>query len=179
LCQILENNFMHLNLETNRLIIRPISIDDNGFIWKLVNTEGWLKYIGDRNVNNDQDAKIYIQKILDREGEGWYYGVFENKHTKIAMGIVTFLQRETQAYPDLGFATLPEFEGFGYTLEASQAFLDNLLSDHHDLSKIIAITKSDNLRSINLIKKLGFEFFDTDAMDHQLSIYMISKKNQK
>jgi RimJ/RimL family protein N-acetyltransferase len=166
---------MHLNLETNRLIIRPISIDDHGFILKLVNTEGWLKYIGDMNVNNDQDAKNYIQKILDRKGKGRFYGVFEDKHTKILMGIVTFLNRETQAYPDMGFATLPQFEGFGYTLEASQAFLDKLLSDHNDISKIIAITKTDNLRSINLIKKLGFEYFDTDVMDHQLSIYMILK----
>jgi [ribosomal protein S5]-alanine N-acetyltransferase len=168
---------MNLNLETNRLIIRPITLDDHGFILNLVNTQGWIKFIGDRNVNNDQDAKIYIQKILDRSH--CFYGVFENKETKIPMGIVTFLHRETQDYPDMGFATLPEFEGFGYTLEASRAFLDYLLCDHDGVSKIIAITKSDNLRSINLIKKLGLKYFDNDTTDQQLSIYMISKMDNQ
>lgn len=179
MCVILYNKYdlMYLYLETNRLVIRPVTLDDAMFILNLVNTKGWIKYIGYRNVNNVQDAKIYIQNILDRSN--CFYGVFENKETKIPMGIVTFLHRETQTYPDIGFATLPEFEGLGYTLEASRAFLDYLLCDHHDVSKIIAITKSDNLRSINLIKKLGLEYFDNDTMDQQLSIYMISKMDNQ
>lgn len=41
---------MDLTLETKRLLIRPIEISDAELMLQLLNTEGWLKYIGDRNV---------------------------------------------------------------------------------------------------------------------------------
>jgi ribosomal-protein-alanine N-acetyltransferase len=159
-------------LEAHRLKIRPIILDDDVFILELVNSEGWLRFIGDRNVKNQAEAKSYIQKILDRPAS--HYGVIECKDTKRPMGIVTFLHRETQSYPDLGFALLPDFEGFGYAMEACQIFLDTIKVGLKIQDKIIAITKSDNVRSIHLIQKLGFQYFGPDAHDSQLSIYMIS-----
>ena len=51
-------------LETERLRIRPLSAEDSKFILELVNTEGWLKFIGDRNVKDLPDAIDYIEKIM-------------------------------------------------------------------------------------------------------------------
>jgi RimJ/RimL family protein N-acetyltransferase len=47
-------------LETERLIIRPISIQDAPFILQLLQSEGWLKYIGDRNVNHLDESRQYM-----------------------------------------------------------------------------------------------------------------------
>ena len=49
-------------LETERLRIRPLSVEDSKFILELVNTEGWLKFIGDRNVKGIPDAIEYIER---------------------------------------------------------------------------------------------------------------------
>ena len=58
---------MYKQLETDRLLIRPIAASDSGFILELVNSAGWLQFIGDRNIRNTEDAKNYIRKIIDNQ----------------------------------------------------------------------------------------------------------------
>ena len=99
---------MYKELETERLLIRPITTNDHEFILALLNSKGWLKYIGERNVRNSDEAKKYIQNIL--ENKNFFYSVFEIKETKQAIGIITFLKRDNQEFPDMGFALLPDFE---------------------------------------------------------------------
>ena len=53
-------------LMTDRLFIRPLTITDDNFILELVNTEGWLKFIGNRNVTSPLEAGAYIQRILEK-----------------------------------------------------------------------------------------------------------------
>lgn len=146
---------MYKELETSRLRIRPINLDDADFIIRLVNSEGWLNYIGDRKINDKSQAEKYIQKILDNPN--YFYSVFELKDTRDPLGLVTFLHREDQAFPDIGFAILPEFENMGYAAEASKKYLDEIVS-LHIFENIIAITVANNHRSIALLKKLGLSY---------------------
>ena len=37
-------------LETNRLQLSEFQINDSNFILKLVNSQNWIKYIGDRGI---------------------------------------------------------------------------------------------------------------------------------
>ncbi|HKJ49022.1 MAG TPA: hypothetical protein VJ973_08030, partial [Christiangramia sp.] len=46
--------------ETQRLIIRPTSIEDKDFIFELLNSPKWLRFIGDRNIKSSTDAENYI-----------------------------------------------------------------------------------------------------------------------
>ena len=39
---------MNLSLETERLFIRPLVINDTDFIIQLLNTKGWIQFIGDK-----------------------------------------------------------------------------------------------------------------------------------
>ena len=50
--------------ETERLLIRPTSESDSEFIFKLLNTSKWLKYVGDRNVETVEKAKEYIREKM-------------------------------------------------------------------------------------------------------------------
>ena len=52
---------------TERLIIQPLTLNDDSFILELVNTEGWIKFIGNRNVTSTPEAGAYIQKILENK----------------------------------------------------------------------------------------------------------------
>ena len=51
-------------IETERLIIKPTSIEDAHFIFELLNTKKWIEFIGDRGVYSIKDAEEYIANKL-------------------------------------------------------------------------------------------------------------------
>jgi RimJ/RimL family protein N-acetyltransferase len=163
---------MYVHLQTERLSLRPLNPEDSPFIFRLLNTEGWLTFIGDRNVTNTRDAKDYIQKILCQTK--YFYTVVELKETGQAIGIVTFLERENQKYPDIGFALLPEFERKGYTFEACKRYLEEVKSINK-YENILGITLSNNVKSINLLRKLGLKHeLDFTEQEQAFSLYSIN-----
>ena len=48
--------------ETERLILKPTDKEDGEFIFKIMNTPKYYKYIGDRNIRTLEDAENY-QKL--------------------------------------------------------------------------------------------------------------------
>ncbi|SDF53981.1 GNAT family N-acetyltransferase [Cellulophaga baltica] len=163
---------MYKYIETERLIIRPINLTDSKFIIELVNSKGWLKYIGNRNISNEKEAKNYIQKILD--SPNIYYNVFELKTTNQPVGIVTFLKRTEQKFPDIGFAILPSYEKNGYTLEASRRYLQEIIKSTK-YNNVIGITMPDNQKSIKLLLKLGLQYQSIYVVDHAtLSVFSLN-----
>ncbi len=163
--------------ETERLRIRPLSVEDSKFILELFNTEGWLKFIGDRNVKDLLDAIDYIERIM--KNDQVFYNVFELKETNQAIGIVTLLQRDELLFPDIGFAILPSYEKMGFTYEASSMYLHKLMASDAQ-ETILAITLPDNTSSIKLLEKLGLEA-DGAFMkgNEKLLRYSIPKPNKR
>lgn len=155
---------MYKNLQTERLIIRPITLKDAAFIIELVNSEGWLHFIGDRHIKSTLDAENYINKILNNKL--FFYSVFELKTTRVKLGIITFLKRENKDYPDIGFALLPKFNKNGFAFEASKKYMEQLLFDKKH-EKILGITTPENSKSIKLLEKLGLTHHDNIIEDNK------------
>jgi len=145
---------LKIPLTTARLAIEPLSLSDNKFILELVNTDGWLKFIGNRNINSEMEAASYIQKIIDNPDTAYFVVKLKDK-TKI--GIITFIKRDYLENHDIGFAFLPAFGNNGYAYEAANAVLMNVTRIYH-LSHILATTIPENINSIKLLKKLGLLF---------------------
>ena len=143
-------------ITTDRLLLDPLMESDGKFVLELVNTEGWLKFIGNRNVISEADATAYIQKIIDNSDIN--YWVIRLKGNNIPVGIITFIKREYLTHHDIGFALLPAYENRGYAYEATDAVLFNLIHSARHHTHISAITNPDNSGSIKLLKKLGFKF---------------------
>ncbi len=161
---------MYSFIETNRLVLKSLNLDDYIFIKNLVNTEGWIKFIGDRNIKTDDDAKNYIKKIQDNNAVK--YWIVNLKDNNIAIGIITFIKREYLEFHDLGFAFLPDFQKNGYAFEASTRVIQELKSNQSN-SEILATTIPENKKSIELLEKLGFEFKESiKNNDESLSVYL-------
>lgn len=162
---------MHVTIETERIVVRELTTHDALFMLELMNTDGWITNIGDRNIHNLEDATHYISKILATEG--FYYQVFELKLTKQPIGIITFLYRTGETLPDIGFATLPTHQKLGYTFEAAKAYLAYLLAKNPQL-KLVGITIPSNTASQQLLKKLGLVLVDeiTNANNEKLLRYI-------
>ena len=146
---------MQSSLKTERLLIEPLTLSDNNFILELLNTEGWIKFIGQRNINSTADATAYIQKIIDNTNTT--YWAVKLKGTQTTIGVVTLIKRDYLEHHDIGFAFLPQFANKGYAYEAASAFLKYVMSSFK-FSTILATTVPENSSSIKLLKKLGLEF---------------------
>lgn len=162
---------MFIDKETQRLHLRPLNTNDTSFIFELLNTAGWKEFIGDRNIHNNDDALKYIEKI--RAHSGYFYHIVSLKSSSIPIGVITFLNRDNQEFPDIGFAFLPQYEGQGYAFEASRFYLDILIKVKV-YAKIIGVTKPDNIKSIKLLTKLGLKYeYDNLENDTLLSVYSL------
>jgi RimJ/RimL family protein N-acetyltransferase len=138
---------------TPRLQLNLISDADREFIFALVNSEGWLRFIGDRNVRSIDDAVAYIKKIQNTPD--LFYWVVRLKKDQTPVGIISFLKRNYLEHFDIGFAFLPQYSGQGYAYEASKEVLA-FAKDKH--ATILATTIPENIRSIGLLTRLGFSF---------------------
>src|SRR5688572_16453495 len=146
---------MNQAFETERLILREFTLDDTEFIIKLLNTEGWLKYIGERNVKNPEQAIKYLQEgpLKSYATNGFGLWMVEQKSDSIPVGMCGLLKRNYLPNPDIGFAFLPEFNGLGYAYEAAAATM-NYARDVLKITVIDAITLEENTRSIKLLEKI-------------------------
>jgi RimJ/RimL family protein N-acetyltransferase len=159
-------------ITTERLTIKPLTENDSNFVLELVNTKGWLKYIGNRNVNSKEDALGYIKKIIDNPDIS--YWVVRLKHNDVSIGIVSLVKRDYLLYPDIGFAFLPSFSRNGYAYEATKAVL-NCLIHTGEYSQILGTTIPENIPSITLLKKLGFQFQKQVQVENEiLHVYDVS-----
>jgi [ribosomal protein S5]-alanine N-acetyltransferase len=156
-------------ITTERLTIEPITTNESSFIVALLNTEGWLKFIGSRNVHNEEEALAYIGRI--NNSQNLTYWTVKLKNTSTSIGIVTLIQRDYLEHLDIGFAFLPAFEGKGFAYEATEAVLETLRKNKV-INKILAVSVPENKKSIQLLEKLGLHFEKTIVVDEEeLNIY--------
>ena len=146
-------------LETERLILREYTTDDAPFIYELLNSPGWLKYVGTRGIAGLPEAEKYITDMMmpgyEKNGFGLY--MMELKGDGTGIGMCGLIKRDTLDDVDIGFAILPEYEGKGYTSEAAVAtmeYAENTLN----LKKIVGITVPYNTGSIKVMEKTGMKF---------------------
>jgi RimJ/RimL family protein N-acetyltransferase len=143
-------------LETERLVMRQMCADDAEFIIALVNSPGWLQYIGDRGIKTTEQAIDYIENRLNQHFRihGFGYMIAIKKADNVPVGICGILRRDYLTLPDIGFALLPEFEGSGFAFEMTKATFEYGKSTLN-LPKMCGITLEENQKSIRLLEKIG------------------------
>jgi RimJ/RimL family protein N-acetyltransferase len=162
---------MKSSLTSTRLELNELSPDDAPFILELLNTEGWKRFIGDRNISSVEDAAVYIQKILDNPNVT--YWVVRLKVEKEAVGVITFIKRDYLEHNDIGFAFLPAYAKQGYAYEAAQLVLNEAINSNL-YDNVLATTIPENESSISLLKKLGLSFKEQiEVGEVSLSVYSL------
>ena len=148
-----------VTLDTQRLRLRPLQLADAPFILELLNDPDWLRYIGDKNLRNLDDARRYLEQgpltMYVRDGFGLL--LVESKADGAPMGLCGLLRRDTLPDADIGFAFLPRWRGGGYAREAAAAVLEHARREL-GLRRIVAITTQDNTASGRLLEALGLRY---------------------
>ncbi|MEJ7770151.1 MAG: GNAT family N-acetyltransferase [Chitinophagaceae bacterium] len=160
---------------TERLELRRFTLDDVTFIVQLLNSSGWLQFIGDRGVRTTKDAEAYLEggpiKSYAVNGFGLWLTALKESSTPI--GMCGMLKREGLDEIELGFALLPEYIRRGYAYEMAQATVEYAKTTF-SLLRIAAITKVDNNASIRLLNNLNFKFERTvnlHGSEQMLNLY--------
>lgn len=146
-------------IETERLVLRQFSIDDAEFVLALLNEPSFLRYIGDKQVRNIDEARRYILNgpIASYEQNGFGLYLVELKEVHTPIGMCGLIKRAELADVDIGFAFLPDFWNQGFASEAAAAVL-GYAQETLKLKRIVAITSLDNEASIKLLERMGFTF---------------------
>ncbi len=153
---------MHYILETERLRLREFTLNDSLFIIELLNSPGWLQFIGDRNVKTEEQAITYLENgpLKSYTVNGYGLWLVETKEDEKPIGMCGIINREYLNNPDIGFAFLPGYHGQGYAFEVVSATMV-YAKQHLKISKMEAITIAENERSIRLLEKIGLRFSKT------------------
>jgi RimJ/RimL family protein N-acetyltransferase len=146
-------------LETERLVLRRLTVEDSKFILEILNDTLWLRFIGDKGVRTLDDAREYILKNPIAMYERLRFGLYlvELKEKGVSIGICGLIKRDSLEDVDVGFAFLPKFRGKGYAYESASAVM-MYGRRTFGLTRIVAITTPDNYGSAKLLKKLGLSF---------------------
>lgn len=167
-------------LETDRLTLRQLTIHDTDFIINLLNSPGWLEFIGDRNVTSQEQAKDYLLNgpIKSYYENGFGLSLVELKYDKTNIGICGLLKREYLEHPDIGFAFLPEFIGKGYAFEIAKATLDYAKATLK-MACVMAITLPANKSSISLLERIGLSFVKNISAPGGTEVLMLFSDAEK
>lgn len=181
--QIKMTAYHEFVLETERLILKPITVDDAEFYLKLMNSPKWLEFIGDRGVYDVDKARDYVEERMVSQWLKLGYGNFvvwlknaspTAPNELIPIGAVGIFTRPGLEYSDLGFAFFEEYEGRGYATEGARRLLVEA-KEKFGITTLQAITDPKNLSCQKLLGRLQFQFVELITLPNETKETMLYK----
>ena len=155
--QRLKNESMNLVLETERLLLRELTVEDARDTYNLNQDPEVIKYVhGSGSFESIDDARVFLEGYdrYKKEGMGrWACIIKENNEFIGWCGLI----KEESGDVDLGFRLYRKNWGYGYATEAAKACLKYGFEEL-GLNRIVASAMAENKASINVIEKLGMTF---------------------
>ena len=146
-------------LETERLLLHHLSIEDADFILELLNEPSFIRNIGDRGIRTIEGANSYILNgpVASYAKNGFGLYLVKLKETDESIGMCGLIKRDTLEDVDIGYAFLPRFWSKGYAVESARA-VKEYARIAVGLKRIVAIVDPQNEDSIHVLEKLGLQF---------------------
>jgi [ribosomal protein S5]-alanine N-acetyltransferase len=150
-------------LTIGRFVLREINVADASLIHKLRSDEETNALIDRENSKSIEDALLFIDRIKSnvRRNESVYWVIcFQNVSDLVGtIGCWNFnLSAETA---EIGYELLREFRGQGIMNEVLPGVI-RFLFEKMKLKWITALTTEQNIPSVKLLEKFGFQLADSD-----------------
>ncbi|MDY8137492.1 GNAT family N-acetyltransferase [Aquimarina sp. 2201CG5-10] len=166
-------------IETERLLLKEITLDDVEEMFLLHSNADVQKYTGEPLVESIEKMEQLIQtriKNYEKYGYGRWATFLKKEMQFIGWAGLAYLPEFDEI--DLGYRFLPKYWGMGFATEVSHAIL-RYGFDKLELKRIIAIAMKENKASIRVMEKVGMQFdkfapYETGGAD--VAWYWCNKK---
>jgi len=160
-------------LQTERLVLRQIIMDDLNDLLTIRQNEEVGKYIDRPRSKTVEEATAFIERItkLIANNESVLWGLTKADSNRIIGTACLWNFNETKDKGEIGYELLPEYWGKGYISEVVAKLVDfgfNTLK----LASITAVTHPENIASVKLLLKNGFVY---EGAEGGFSVYLLTK----
>ena len=147
-------------LETNRLIVRELGLEDLDALFELYENKKMAAYLDP--LYSYEEEKKYQESYINNMYEFYGYGmwlVFEKKSGKLIGRAGIEHREESNFLPEIGYAIGDPYQQKGYAAEVCQAILE-YAKEELCFEEMLCFIEPENEVSIHLAKRLGFEFLE-------------------
>lgn len=154
---------MQYHIETSRLLLRAMRLDDAEGMFDLDSRPEVLRYLDTPPLKDIEQAREiirYVQRQYEAHGIGRFAVEWKATGEFVGWAGLKFLTEPLNGhvnYHDLGYRLLPKFWGMGIATEASRASLD-LAFNQMGLQVIYAGVLPENAASCKVLEKVGMRF---------------------
>ncbi len=143
-------------LETERLILRPITMEDKPAIYKWAGNPEVTRYMIYPNYNSEDDADIWINDLYNKEKE-FDYG-FVWKETGELIGSGGLYGKDGDIWT-IGYNIRQDMWGKGIVPEACSKIIE-YVREHYPVHAIQGDFASENNKSRRVMEKLGMTYLE-------------------
>ncbi len=148
-------------LKTERLILRPLTLDDfNSYVDFWQNSDV-VRFITGAPIPREQSWRRLLGTAGHWQLLGFGFFALEDRATGQFIGEAGFQEMRRDLQPSIegtletGWGLLPAFQGRGYATEGLRAAMTWAAEAHPDMD-YSCITSPENKASLNVARKLGF-----------------------
>lgn len=143
-------------LETERLLVRELTLADIDDLFELYSYEGMTDYMEGLYPYEEEYAyqKAYIESMYGFFGYGMWL-VFEKKTGKLVGRAGVEHREELDGELELGYAIGTPWQGQGFATEVCEGILKYVQEELY-FEEIVSLVEPANQASVHLLKKLGF-----------------------
>jgi ribosomal-protein-alanine N-acetyltransferase len=176
-----------VRLETERLVLRPLALDDLDDFARFVADPETMRFIGAGGTRTREQALDTLERMMESyEAHGFGQLAIVRKEDGAVMGRCGLLVWDPKTWTitqeldgaveiEVGYLLGRDYWGRGYATEAAMAVRDLALGEL-GFERLIALIYPDNVRSIRVAEKLGMEpDGEIELMGNRVTLYALGK----
>src|SRR5262245_40898695 len=164
-------------IETQRLILRPLSSNDLDELAAINADPEAMRYIGNGKPQSREQTQIRLDAILVHH-EQHHFGLFAmvEKVTDAFVGFCGLQYLDNTSEIEVGYRLARRFWGRGLATEAARACL-HYGFEQLGLERIVAVIQPANLPSKSVVKKIGLNYIkDAHFYNMDVEYYAITRE---
>lgn len=154
----MSSRLFESDLLTQRLHLRKPKVSDYLFQFDFLSKKDHFPYADYKVAESIQDVEDYFNRIMSYQMKSSLTWMICDRNDDLPMGTISAWNMDYEKNSiEFGYSLYPQHRGHGYMQEALQCVIDFCVDELH-FTVLDIWTHKDNLASIALAKRLGFQF---------------------
>ncbi len=167
---------MKIILETDRLLLRELNVEDAENFYNLNLNPNVIKYTGDAAFKSVEEARLFLENYHEYKRNGYGRWAVIHKETNQFIGWCGLKFDPVENETDIGFRFFETMWNRGYATESAIACLEYGF-ETLNLKRIIGRAMKENSASIQVLKKIGLEYERDTVFEGQYAVIYKIEKN--